>query len=86
MEKHALTLTPGSRRAQCYTISSYSIYDNRTIAEQLFNDHQSSDGHLRAASLMVAAGCAEEVKTDEDIKKCLYGSFKFNDGSCFESD
>jgi len=75
---YAQTLTEGSSRAQCYHIASLTV--NETIANTLKMDHSSQDGHLRAARLMVYAGCAKEV-----IKRAgLFGKFTFEDGSSFD--
>lgn len=78
MKQYALTLDPSGSRAQCYRIANYDLY-NETIADRLFLDHANSDGHLRAASLMVAAGCASETP---GAKNC-FGKFTFEDGSFF---
>lgn len=79
MENYALTIPPCSARAQCYTIANYELNDE-TIAQRIQRDHSDSDSHLRAASLMVEAGCA----TEKQGKKHCYGVFTFEDGSEFE--
>lgn len=79
MIEFAQTLDPSCDKAQCYTIANY-LLTNETIAERLHRDHASSDGHLRAARLMVYAGCADEKPWQKD---CHFGVFVFEDGSSF---
>lgn len=78
MTTFALTLPAGSARAQCYTIANYKLDGGETIAERLRRDHSSASSALRAAQLMVDAGCASEVKNK---KSHLFGTFIFLDGS-----
>lgn len=79
MQKHALTLNPSPARAQCYAIANYQLDGDETIAQRIQRDHTDSSSHLRAASMMVDAGCASEKQG----KKHCYGTFNFEDGSGF---
>lgn len=81
MHDYAQTLPPSSARAQCYTIANYLLNDEETIAQRLDRDHRSSTGALRAAKLMVYAGCAEEVLTKHQEERSLFGKFIFEDES-----
>jgi len=74
----AETLIAGTTKAQCYTIANYKLEIGETIANRLVRDHYSFDGALRAATLMVNAGCAKEVKNEKPYN---YGKFIFLDGS-----
>jgi hypothetical protein len=78
MCKFALTLKPGSARAQCYTIANYKLDHGETIAERIMRDHYSLGHALRAARLMFDAGCATEIPNK---KPHLFGTFIFLDGS-----
>ena len=80
MFKYAQQLKPSCDRAQCYTIANYDLGDNETISERLQKDHRSIDGALRAARLMVNAGCAQEI----NAKPIFYGQFIFEDQSILE--
>lgn len=77
MQSHALTLKPSTDRAQCYTIANYTLTSGESIADRLCRDHSSSDGALRAAAIMVDAGCA----TESNAKDHCFGTFHFEDGS-----
>ena len=79
MIKHAQTLPASTERAQCYNIAGLNLNPNETIAERIARDHCDTSSHLRAASLMVDAGCATEVVKKEGC----YGTFTFEDGSYF---
>lgn len=75
---YAQSLPPSSARAQCYNIANYSLNVGETIADRLLRDHHGAAHAMRAAQLMVEAGCATEVKNK---KPHLYGTFIFLDGS-----
>ena len=75
MIAYAQTLAPSTARTQCYRIASLAA--SGSIAEALKQDHRSADGALRAARLMVQAGCAKE----EGASRWFYGTFVFEDGS-----
>lgn len=74
---YAATLKPGSARAQCYNIAGLALLPDETIAQRIYRDHHSYFHALRAMSLCVDAGCAEEI----DKKNGCYGTFIFEDGS-----
>jgi len=76
MTEYAQTLPPSTARAQCYNIANLTCGD-KTIAEVMRDDHRVAEGALRAATMMVDAGCAKEV----DNEKGCYGTFVFEDGS-----
>ena len=78
MTDYAVNLPPSAARAQCYTIANYVLNEGQTIASKLAQDHL-GDGSLRAAVLMVSAGCAKEDKTN--AKANCYGTFIFEDES-----
>jgi uncharacterized protein (DUF1786 family) len=78
MSKHAFALEPSTARAQCYNISNYKFIEGETIAERILRDHGHTSHAQRAASLIVDAGCAVEVKHK---KPHLFGTFIFLDGS-----
>ena len=76
---YASTLEPSALKAQCGNIANYTLNEGETIADRLYRDHSSSDGHLRAAQLMKDAGCA----TEAGAKNNCFGTFTFEDGSSF---
>ena len=79
MIKYAHTFKPCSARAQCLAIANYTLDYDETIAERVYRDHSDSSSHLRAAKLLVDAGCAVE----ENGTESFYGKFVFEDGSSF---
>ena len=79
MIKYAHTFKPSSARAQCLAIANYTLNYDETIAERVYRDHSDSSSHLRAAKLLVDAGCAVE----ENGTESFYGKFVFEDGSSF---
>lgn len=78
MSEYAFKLAFGTERAQCYAISHYKLCDDESIADRLLRDHSSRLGALRAAQMMVEAGCAEEAENENPN---LFGTFTFLDGS-----
>ena len=78
MCKYAITLTPGSARAQCYNIAHYKLDGEETIADRLLRDHCSRHDALRAAKLMAEAGCATESPCKRPY---IFGVFTFLDDS-----
>jgi hypothetical protein len=78
MSKYAFSLKPGVSRAQCYNISNYKLNPDETIADRVSRDHRTLSSSLRAAQLMVEAGCATEIPNE---KPYVFGTFVFLDGS-----
>ena len=77
MLAYALTLNPSAVKAQCLHIAGLKIGKTECIAQVISGDHTTQNGALRAATLMVSAGCAKEV----NAKKNCYGTFVFEDES-----
>ncbi len=76
MLEFAKTLPASSAKAQCINIANLEL-GPRTLAQTIREDHSNIASALRAATLMVAAGAAEEVGGTSTT----YGEFLFEDGS-----
>ncbi|WP_196161776.1 hypothetical protein [Reinekea sp. G2M2-21] len=77
MNEYSNVLPPSADRAQCINIANYKLLGNESIADRLVRDHKSTNHALRAALLMVAAGCANHI----DRVKGRIGKIIFEDGS-----
>jgi hypothetical protein len=77
LHEYALTQESGIIRAQCYTIASYDLLGEETIAERFLRDHAGPSHAIRQAQIMVLAGCANETNK----VKGRYGKITFEDGS-----